>query len=157
MKFCFCTPSHVRASMLFKDTRHNAENARAALDGKQHKGRFLRVRFAAHGAALRVKYLSQHVSNEMLEDTFSMFGDVERAVVVVDDRGRPTGDGIVEFSRKTCALAALKRISMGVFLMTSYEFFFLLIKLLHLFLLDSRRLISNCLIHLDVDLKLMYV
>jgi len=108
------------ARTCLQDTRHNAENARAALDGKQQKGRFLRVRFAAHGAALRVKYLSQHVSNEMLEDTFSVFGDVERAVVVVDDRGRPTGDGVVEFARKPGALAALKRISEGVFLMTSY-------------------------------------
>lgn len=48
------------------------------------------------------------------------FGDVERAVVVVDDRGRSTGEGIVEFARKPGAQQALKRINDGVFLMTSY-------------------------------------
>ena len=105
--------------MCVKDTRHHAENARAALDGNMVRGRPLRVRFAAHGAALRVKYLSPHVSNETLEEAFGMFGEIERAVVAVDDRGKPTGEGIVEFARKSNAMTALKRISEGVFLMTS--------------------------------------
>jgi len=104
---------------VLKDTRHHAENARAAVDGQMFRGRPLRVRFAAHGAALRVKYLSSQVSNEMLAEAFSIFGEIERAVVAVDDRGKPTGEGIVEFSRKPNAMTALKRISEGVFLMTS--------------------------------------
>jgi len=102
-----------------KDTRHHAENARAAMDGYMHRGRPLRVRFAAHSAALRVKYLSPHVSNEMLAEAFSIFGEVERAIIVVDDKGKPTGEGIVEFSRKAYFVTALKRINEGVFLMTS--------------------------------------
>ena len=102
-----------------QDTRHNAETARKVLDGQQLRGRYLRCRFASHGAALRVKHLSQNISNEMLEQTFSMFGELERAVVVVDDRGRPTGEGIVEYARKPGAMMALKRINEGVFLMTS--------------------------------------
>lgn len=105
--------------VILKDTRHHAENARAAMDGYLHRGRPLRVRFAAHGAALRVKYLSPHISNEVLADAFSLFGEIERAVVAVDDRGKPTGEGIVEFARKAHAMTALKRISEGVFLMTS--------------------------------------
>ena len=105
--------------MILQDTRHHAENARNAMDGYIHRGRPLRVRFAAHGAALRVKYLSQHISNEMLAEAFGIFGEIERAVVAVDDRGKPTGEGIVEFSRKGHAMTALKRISEGVFLMTS--------------------------------------
>jgi len=104
---------------VLKDTRHHAENARAAVDGQMFRGRPLRVRFAAHGAALRVKYLSSQVSNEMLAEAFSIFGEIERAVVAVDDRGKPTGEGIVEFSRKPNAMTALKRVSEGVFLMTS--------------------------------------
>jgi len=84
-----------------------------------YRNRPFRVRFAAHGAALRVKYLSPHISNEMLADAFAMFGEIERAVVAVDDRGKPAGDGIVEFARKPNAMTALKRISEGVFLMTS--------------------------------------
>jgi len=102
-----------------QDTRHHAENARAALDGYMHRGRPLRVRFAAHGAALRVRYLSPHISNEILADAFAIFGEIERAVVAVDDRGKSTGEGIVEFARKSNAMTASKRISEGVFLMTS--------------------------------------
>ena len=89
------------------------------MDGKIVRSRPLRVRFAAHSAALRVRYLSTHVSNEMLAEAFSIFGEVERAVVCVDDRGKSTGEGIVEFARKPGATTALKRISEGVFLMSS--------------------------------------
>lgn len=89
------------------------------MDGRELRGgRYLRVRMACHTAAIKVKYLSPIISNEILEQTFSMFGEVERAVVVVDDKGKPIGEGIVEFARKQAAFAALKRISEGVFLMT---------------------------------------
>lgn len=103
-----------------QDYRHNAEAAKAALDGSQHKGRTLRVRFSNQGSAIKIKNLSPFVSNELLEMAMQQFGDVERAVVVVDDRGRSTGEGIVEFARKPGAQQALKRINDGVFLMTSY-------------------------------------
>jgi splicing factor, proline- and glutamine-rich len=94
------------------------------VDGKIVRGRPLRVRFAAHSAALRVRYLSTHVSNEMLAEAFSIFGEVERAVVCVDDRGKSTGEGIVEFARKPGATTALKRISEGVFLMSSLVYLY---------------------------------
>ena len=100
----------------FKDYRQNAEAAKAALDGLQRKGRILRVRFATHGAALKVKNLHSNVSNELLEQSFSQFGDLERCVVIVDDRGKPTGEGIVEFARKPGYMSALRRITEGVFL-----------------------------------------
>ncbi|XP_070190116.1 uncharacterized protein [Littorina saxatilis] len=98
------------------DYRHNAEAAKAALDGLQRKGRQLRVRFATHGAALKVKNLHPFVSNECLEQAFSQFGELERAIVIVDDRGKPTGEGLVEFVRKPGAQQALRRINEGVFL-----------------------------------------
>ncbi|KAK7493035.1 hypothetical protein BaRGS_00015765, partial [Batillaria attramentaria] len=101
------------------DYRHNAEAAKAALDGLQRKGRILRVRFATHGAALRVKNLHPFVSNELLEQAFSQFGELERAIVIVDDRGKPTGEGLVEFVRKPGAQQALRRINDGVFLIGS--------------------------------------
>lgn len=106
--------------LFLKDYRHNAEAAKAALDGSQHKGRTLRVRFSNQGSAIKIKNLSPFVSNELLEMAMQQFGDVERAVVVVDDRGRSTGEGIVEFARKPGAQQALKRINDGIFLMTSY-------------------------------------
>ena len=103
---------------VFQDTRVNAEAAKGALDGQLRKGRMLRVRFATHGAALKVKHLSQHVTNELLADAFSIFGDLERAIIIADDRGKSTGEGIVEFARKPGAQAAMKRIGEGVFLLT---------------------------------------
>ena len=49
-----------------------------------------------------------------------MFGQVERAVVIVDERGRPSGKGTVEFSGKTAAWKALDRCSEGSFLLTTF-------------------------------------
>ncbi|XP_072532070.1 splicing factor, proline- and glutamine-rich isoform X2 [Salminus brasiliensis] len=101
------------------ESRALAEIAKAELDDVPMKGRPLRVRFATHSAALSVRNLSPFVSNELLDEAFSQFGVVERAVVVVDDRGRSTGKGIVEFATKPAARKALDRCSDGVFLLTS--------------------------------------
>jgi proline- and glutamine-rich splicing factor len=101
------------------DTRQNAENAKAALDFTMKDGKSLRVRFATHGAALKVKNLSPWISNELLEASFAIFGDVERAVVIVDDRGRPVGEAIVEYARKQSAQMAIKRCTEGCLLLTS--------------------------------------
>lgn len=50
---------------------------------------------------------------------FSQFGPVERAIVVTDDRGRPTGKGIVEFANKASARKALERCTEGALLLTT--------------------------------------
>uniref|UniRef100_A0A3Q0QSD5 Splicing factor proline/glutamine-rich n=1 Tax=Amphilophus citrinellus TaxID=61819 RepID=A0A3Q0QSD5_AMPCI len=101
------------------ESRALAEIAKAELDDTPMKGRPLRVRFATHSAALSVKNLSPFVSNELLEEAFSQFGMVERAIVVVDDRGRSTGRGIVEFASRPAARKALDRCNEGVFLLTT--------------------------------------
>jgi hypothetical protein len=90
------------------------------LDGFSYKGRNIRVRFASHGAAVRVKNLSPYVSNEYLEQAFSIFGPVERAVVIVDDKGRPTGEGIVEFERKPAATHCISKCADNYFILTNY-------------------------------------
>ena len=102
------------------DTRINAEHAKQVLDGFTFKGRCIRVRFASHGAAVRVKNLSPYISNEYLEQAFSMFGPVERAVVIVDDKGRPTGEGIVEFERKPAAAQCINKCIESCFILTNY-------------------------------------
>ncbi|XP_042562804.1 non-POU domain-containing octamer-binding protein [Clupea harengus] len=102
------------------ETKTMADIAKAELDDTVFRGRQIRVRFATHGAALTVKNLPQFVSNELLEEAFSMFGQIERAIVIVDDRGRPTGKGIVEFTSKPAARKALDRCSDGAFLLTSF-------------------------------------
>lgn len=56
----------------------------------------------------------------MLHLTFSAFGEVERAVHIVDEKGKPTGEGIVEFERKSSALDAMQQINDRVFLMTAW-------------------------------------
>ncbi|MGH0182447.1 UNVERIFIED_CONTAM: hypothetical protein FKN15_009454 [Acipenser sinensis] len=101
------------------ESRALAEIAKAELDDTPMKGRQLRVRFATHSAALSIRNLSPFVSNELLEEAFSQFGQVERSVVIVDDRGRSTSKGIVEFASKPAARKALERCSDGVFLLTT--------------------------------------
>nr|XP_046175076.1 paraspeckle component 1-like isoform X1 [Oncorhynchus gorbuscha] len=101
------------------ETRTLAEIAKAELDGIVLGNRPIRIRFATHGSALTVRNLSPVVSNELLEEAFSEFGPVERAIVVVDDRGRPTGKGFVEFANKPCARKALDRCADGALLLTT--------------------------------------
>ncbi|XP_029458360.1 paraspeckle component 1 isoform X2 [Rhinatrema bivittatum] len=101
------------------ESRTLAEIAKAELDGTILKSRPLRIRFATHGAALSVKNLSPVVSNELLEEAFSFFGPVERAVVIVDDRGRATGRGFIEFAAKPPARKALERCTEGAFILTT--------------------------------------
>lgn len=101
------------------EQRQQAEAAKAALDNVPRDGKYLQVRFATQGSSLKVKNLSPFVSNELLEDAFSIFGEIDRAVVIVDDRGRSVGEGIVEFARKTSAMAALKKATQGCLLLTS--------------------------------------
>lgn len=101
------------------DYRSNAEKAKRELDGSMHKGRVLKVRFAPLGASVKVKNLTPWVSNELLEMAFSVFGEVERAVVVVDERGNSKREGVVEFARKNSALAALRKCAEGCYFLTS--------------------------------------
>ncbi|CAD7680927.1 unnamed protein product [Nyctereutes procyonoides] len=88
------------------ETRTLAEIAKVELDNMPLRGKQLRVRFACHSASLT--------------EAFSVFGQVERAVVITDDRGRPSGKGIVEFSGKPAAQKALDRCSEGSFLLTPF-------------------------------------
>ncbi|XP_029942195.1 paraspeckle component 1 isoform X2 [Salarias fasciatus] len=101
------------------ETRTLAEIAKAELDGTVLNNRPIRIRFATHGSALKVRNLLPMVTNELLEQAFSQFGPVERAVVVTDDRGRPTGRGIVEFANKAAARKALERCTEGALLLTT--------------------------------------
>ncbi|KAM9766334.1 paraspeckle component 1 [Menidia menidia] len=101
------------------ETRTIAEIAKVELDGSLLKNRPIRIRFASHGAALTVRNLLPSVTNELLEQAFGQFGPVERAVVVTDDRGRPTGRGVVEFANKMAARKALERCTEGALLLTT--------------------------------------
>merc|ERR1719400_2184907 len=101
------------------DYRENSEKAKREMDGKMVSGRPMKVRFAPHQGALKVKNLGPWVSNELLHRAFSCFGDLERAFVMVDDRGRSKGEGVVEYERKPSAMDALRRCSEGAFFLTA--------------------------------------
>lgn len=101
------------------DYHTNAEKAKRELDGTIRKGRTLKVRFAPNGATLKVKNLTPWVTNELLHIAFSVFGEIERCVVIVDDHGKSTGEGLIEFARKPSAVTALRHCSEGCFFLTS--------------------------------------
>lgn len=111
--------SEKKFAFLRMGTRYEAEKAKRELDGKPKNGQILKVRFAPHQAAVKVQNLSPWVSNELLHRAFSVFGDIERAMVFVDERSRSKGEGIVEFVRKPSALEAMKRCTDGCFFLTA--------------------------------------
>ena len=108
--------------LFFQVTRSHAVTAKEELDGKflHAYNRRIIVRFAIHGATVKLKELPHCVSNEMLYHACRAFGEVERAVVIVDEKGKPTGEGIVEFERKSSATKAIAQINDCVFLMSTY-------------------------------------
>ncbi|XP_057318640.1 hrp65 protein-like isoform X1 [Microplitis mediator] len=106
-------------AFLRMDYRINAEKAKHELDGTMRKGRPIRVRFSPHSSAIKVKNLTPWVSNELLEKSFSVFGEIERAIVIVDDRGKSMGEGIVEYVRKPSAQMALRKCNEGCYFLTA--------------------------------------
>ncbi|XP_054088250.1 protein no-on-transient A isoform X3 [Zeugodacus cucurbitae] len=101
------------------DYHINAQRAKRELDGTMRKGRQLRVRFAPNATILRIKNLTPFVSNELLYRSFEIFGPIERANVVVDDRGKSTGEGIVEFAKKSSANVCLRFCNEKCFFLTA--------------------------------------
>ncbi|CAF0723713.1 unnamed protein product [Rotaria sp. Silwood1] len=100
-------------------SRQLAEQAKTDLDGHILRGKPLRIRFASQGAIVKVKNLSMNVSNELLKEAFEQyFGGVERAVIIVDDRGKSTGEGIVEFEKKPSAQKCLNECTEKCFFIT---------------------------------------
>ncbi|XP_058824026.1 hrp65 protein-like [Topomyia yanbarensis] len=97
----------------------NAEKAKRELDGTSRKNRILRVRFAPNATALRVRNLTPFVSNELLYKAFEVFGPLERASVQIDERGKSTGEGIVEFKNKPGAMSALRYCTEKCYFITS--------------------------------------
>ncbi|CAG0916653.1 unnamed protein product [Notodromas monacha] len=101
------------------DYRSNAERAKNQLDQTLLRGKNLKVRYAQHGAVVKVKNLSSWVSNELLERAMSIFGEVEKAIVAVDSRGKALGEGTVEFVQKPAAATCVKMLSEGCFFLTA--------------------------------------
>ena len=105
-----------------QDYHGNAEKAMRELNGTQFRGRALKVRFAAITTGVRVKNLGASVTNELLLKAFAVFGAVEMSRVVVDNRGKPTGDGIIIFTEKKSAVMAYKKCQEESYFLTRFDF-----------------------------------
>ncbi|KAF2360298.1 RNA recognition motif domain [Trinorchestia longiramus] len=101
------------------DYHVNAEKAMRELNGTPIRGRSIKVRFAAITTGVRVKNLTANVTNELLCKAFSVFGAVEQSRVIVDDRGKPTGDGTIIFTEKKSAVMAYKKCQEESFFLTN--------------------------------------
>jgi hypothetical protein len=101
------------------ESRDAAHKAQMELDGKTFHNRQIRVKRAPHAASIWVGKLPAIVSNELLADAFSTFGEIERAIVACDERGKAKGWGLVEFKRKGSAANAVKKCTEGHLLLTT--------------------------------------
>lgn len=101
------------------DYHFNAERAKNEINGTFVKGRTLKIRFAPGSTTLKIKNLDEYVSNELLYTAFSIFGEIERCVVIADERGKSVGEGIVEFARKNSAQMALRQCADNCFFLTA--------------------------------------
>ncbi|KXJ70218.1 hypothetical protein RP20_CCG024461 [Aedes albopictus] len=100
-------PKNIYA-LLRMDYFSNAVHAKRVMQGLLLRYRPMCVRFAPYASTIRVYNLTQWVSNELLHKAFEVFGPVERALVYVDERGKPTNEGMVEFKNETGAKVALR-------------------------------------------------
>ncbi|KAL3265983.1 hypothetical protein HHI36_010172 [Cryptolaemus montrouzieri] len=103
------------------DYHSNAERAKHELDGKviNNNDRQLKIRYSPKATTVKVTNLPPTVSNELLYHAFSVFGDIERAIVLIDERGRSTGTGEIDFVRKKSATQAVKECTEGCFFLTN--------------------------------------
>jgi len=99
------------------DYRHNAEIAKLTLDKKLVKNKNIHVHYATHASAIELHGLDNFASNDFIEKAMSMFGAVERCVVVCDDRGRSKGYAIIEFEWKKSAAKVLDRLKDEMFVL----------------------------------------
>jgi len=101
------------------DFRSNAEKAKRELQAHVLKGRTMKVRVASVTTGVRVKNLSPLVSNELLHLAFSAFGEVESCRVMVNERGKATGEGMVIFADKKSWTTAIRKCEEECYFLTS--------------------------------------
>ena len=99
------------------DSRANAQRSIDHYNGIERMNSMVRVRFAARSSAIKVCNLSFAVTNELLEEAFKTFGEVEHAVVACDERGKTLSWGVVDFAMKKSATHAIARCKEGIFLL----------------------------------------
>lgn len=99
------------------DYYHNALKAKQQLNGTVLKERKIYITFSPQ-ASILVKHLSPSVTNELLHVAFSVFGEVEYCFVITEKRGKSSGEGVVDFLKKSSAVAAKKYCTDHMFFIT---------------------------------------
>ncbi|KAG5897057.1 hypothetical protein JTB14_025873 [Gonioctena quinquepunctata] len=100
------------------DYPHNALKAKKDLNGTIMKERKMYITFSPQ-ASVTVKHLSPFVSNELLHLAFSVFGEIDCCFIITDKRGKSTGEGVVDFVKKSSAISAKKHCTDKMFFVTS--------------------------------------
>eukprot|EP00033_Pygsuia_biforma_P002364 GCRY01002615.1.p1 GENE.GCRY01002615.1~~GCRY01002615.1.p1 ORF type:complete len:423 (+),score=45.35 GCRY01002615.1:150-1418(+) len=100
------------------DYPFNADKAKAELDGCDFQGRPLSIRIATSNSCVWVGNISQLVSDELLKDAFSQFGDILSAHIAIDGAGHHLGYGFVDFVKRHDALTCIKSCEEFPFLLT---------------------------------------
>ncbi|CAL4151039.1 unnamed protein product, partial [Meganyctiphanes norvegica] len=96
------------------DFKANAVKAQVELNKKNLNGRELKIRLSpTQGTALKVRNLSPHVTTELLEKVFEIFGELERVMVFRDERGNSTCEGVVEYCRKASVNMVMRKCQEG--------------------------------------------
>ncbi|XP_050294188.1 hrp65 protein-like [Anthonomus grandis grandis] len=91
------------------DYHAGAVKACIELDGTSVKGKFIKVKLSHSLTAIKVSNLSPWVTGELLQHAFLPFGEIESAKVLVDEKGRSMGEGIIDFTRKFSVVQAVKK------------------------------------------------
>lgn len=102
-----CWVSAGNYAFMLLDTRYNVIRTCQELDGTELLGRQVRVRPAYKNTAVKVHDIPNECGNRMLMQAFSVFGEVERAIVATDEKGNSLGWGLVEFARKPAMAKAV--------------------------------------------------
>lgn len=109
-----------RMIIITLNSRANAERAVSYLNGAKYHNTILIVR-SFRVPTIKVYNLSKHVTNELLQLAFSIFGKIEECYVIVNQHGHCSGEGIVEYENKQSVHDAVKFCRDNCYFLTAFN------------------------------------
>eukprot|EP00798_Chlamydomonas_sp_ICE-L_P014805 gene14805-20860_t len=108
------------AALIRLDSHQAAASALKALNRFEFKGRSLAVKWSNSQRVLYVGNLHESITNETLQAAFSQFGEISKAIVVMDPQSNSSKCyGFVMFANKREASKAIQRCSQEPFMIGS--------------------------------------
>ena len=95
----------------------SAEQAMMALDGSRVKNREVRIHYIPNKCTVLVEHLGPYVTNQILKDAFTQFGEVKKAVVKTDGQKRSKGLGHVVFEDRARAISCVEKCAEHMFIL----------------------------------------